>query len=271
MTGRTVELGARVTRMVTLWAGAGQGLAAATRAGSGAGGGPGCSWARLEEEERGHRPDRSTKLGGPGRSSLGASRRGGAAARARESAPPPRPRRLPGSWARGRGLRGSRAPGGVLRPPSPRAQTLPGAAPWAGGTWPALHLEVAGGGRCRSPSEAAGPRLQMAPKETEVGPSVREAAVRRGAGRESLGGSLGREGGGVSVPGGSSSRPRSHLPSGPPMTTSRRATGWPPEAETLALTCLACSPPPEPSRTKLPALWQSRRSLGLRPFEDGGQ
>lgn len=88
-----------------------------------------------------------------------------------ESAPSPRPRCLPRSWAQGRGPLGSQAPGGMLRPQSPRAQTTPGAARGAGGIWPVLHLEAAGRGQCLNPFEAAGCRLKMEPKETEVDPS----------------------------------------------------------------------------------------------------
>lgn len=109
-----------------------------------------------------------------------------------ESAPSPRPRCLPHSRAQGRGPLGSQAPGGMLRPRSPRAQTTPGAAHGAGGISPVLHLEAAGRGRCLSPSEAAGCRLKTEPKETEVDPSVREEApVRCGTGPGSLGGQPG--------------------------------------------------------------------------------
>ena len=161
-----------------------RGLTAATRAGS-------RSWrgsrVQLGSAQGGGRagtsarPEHQVGGGGPSTSSLGVSRRRGAAARARESAPSSRPRCLPGLWVQRCGWLGSWAPGGVLWPRSPRAQTMPGAASWAGSTWPVLRLEAAGRGQCLSPSGAGGRRLKTPPKETEVGPSVREeATVRRG-------------------------------------------------------------------------------------------
>lgn len=176
--------------------------------------------------------------GGPGRSSLRVSQHSGAAARARGSALPPRPRRLPGSWARGCGPLGSRAPGGVLQPRSPRARTLPRAAPGAGGTWPVLHLAVAGAGWCRSPSEAVGRRLKVAPKETEVRPSGREeATVRCGTGPGKPRGQPGAgQGGGVSIPESPAPGPGATFPQDNILTRTQQATtGLLPDAETLTL------------------------------------
>lgn len=220
LTGKTVERGARVT--VTSSAGGGRGSRQPHELGVGLERVRGAAGLGSRRKSGGIGQTGAPSWGGragPVSGSLGA------AARARGSALPPRPRRQPGSWARGCGPLGSWAPGGVLRPRSPRARTLPGAAPGAGGTWPVLHLAVAGEGQCQSPSEAAGRWLKVAPKETEVRPSGREeATVRCGTGPGKPRGRPGAgQGGGVSVlegpaPGPGATFPQDHI---------RRAAGGP--------------------------------------------